>query len=84
MEGMRLPLEKRELPSNISGAERFLNNHDYCVIGWDIDLSQNYWSFLYLPTERNDVRCVVEMRTNAEIRIRARMLSIFTKNEEES
>ena len=39
-----------------SGAERFRNNHEFRVLGWQIDLYRHCWSFLYLPTEQNDIR----------------------------
>lgn len=53
----------------ISGRERFDKNHDYRVIGWEIDLSDKFWSFIYLPSENNEVRAVVNMRANDQGRL---------------
>lgn len=53
----------------ISGIERFDHNHEYRVIGWHIDPSRNFWSFIYLPTKENNVRAIVKMRTNRQGRL---------------
>lgn len=54
----------------VSGAERFDKNHEYRVLGWDLDTRRgDWWSFLYLPTAANDVLARVIARTNAEGRL---------------
>lgn len=54
----------------ISGAERFAaNNHTYRVLGWEIDPAGRWWSFLYLPTARNDVRALVRLQDAGQGRL---------------
>jgi len=40
----------------VTGPERFESNHEFRVLGWDLDSDFKRWSFLYLPDEREDVR----------------------------
>jgi hypothetical protein len=54
----------------IVGAERFQQNHEFRVLGWQIDLERRCWSFLYLPTERDDIRVLATFTANEQGRLR--------------
>jgi hypothetical protein len=52
------------------GAERFEENHEMRVLGWAIKPDQPQWSFLYLPTMRNDIRAEVTFSAHDTGRMR--------------
>jgi hypothetical protein len=54
----------------ISGAERFEKNHEMRVLGWEIKPDQAQWSFLYLPTLRNDIQVLATFSANTAGRMR--------------
>lgn len=55
----------------VAGAERFDANHTYRVLGWEIDPAGRWWSFLYLPTARQDVRALVRLQDAGRGRLAA-------------
>jgi hypothetical protein len=55
------------------GIERFKENHEMRVLGWDIKPDKDQWSFLYLPTLDNSVRVFVTFSANCEGRLRMTM-----------
>ena len=54
----------------IKGKERFDENHEMRVLGWEINPEKSQWSFLYLPTMRNDIRVLVTFSANDAGRMR--------------
>jgi hypothetical protein len=42
------------------GRERFGNNRNMRVLGWQSDPDKNYWSFLYLPDNDDQCRLIAE------------------------
>jgi len=50
--------------------ERFEKNHEFRVLGWQIDLKERCWSFLYLPEKRPDIRTLASFSASAEGRMR--------------
>ena len=55
-----------------AGAERFQHNHHMRVLGWRIEPSENYFSFLYLPEEDNSVRMLTEFTYNSAGKLQLR------------
>lgn len=62
------------------GIERFEENHEMRVLGWEISPEKNQWSFLCLPTMRNDIKAVVTFSASPEGRMR---MEITMKNPSE-
>lgn len=54
----------------IKGVERFEENHEMRVLGWEINPNKDQWSFLYLPTMENSVRALVTFSANQVGRMR--------------
>ena len=48
----------------VKGIERFDDNHEMRVLGWQIDIKRQQWSFLYLPTADNNIRAFVTFSSN--------------------
>ena len=57
----------------VKGVERFDENHESRVLGWEITPDSKKWCYRWLPTTRNDIYTNLKFSTNAQGRIRLTM-----------
>lgn len=54
----------------VKGAERFDENHESRVLGWEITPDSKKWCYRWLPTRRNDIYTNLKFSTNGQGRVR--------------